>query len=147
LNIGDDPSTTANLTWRTSTEVREAWAEIAEGTHGPELSSRSTQLPAVSEALLTDLNTAHFHSVKIRNLKPGTCYSYRVGDGVNWSEWFQFRTASDSAQPFSFLYFGDAQNDILLDVVPSCAGSLSRGTQGVFHDPRWRSDQQCSVGW
>lgn len=113
LNIGDDPTTTANLTWRTSTEVREAWAEIAEGTHGPELSSRSTQLPAVSEALLTDLNTAHFHSVKIRNLKPGTCYSYRVGDGVNWSEWFQFRTASNNAQSFSFLYFGDAQNDIL----------------------------------
>jgi 3',5'-cyclic AMP phosphodiesterase CpdA len=113
LNIGEDPMTTANLTWRTSTEVREAWAEIAEGTHGPEMVARSTQLPAASEALLTDLNTAHFHSVKLRSLKPGTCYSYRVGDGENWSEWFQFRTASEQPQRFSFLYFGDAQNDIL----------------------------------
>src|SRR5262249_21666459 len=31
---------------------------------------------------------------------------------VNWSEWFQFRTASDRPEPFSFIYFGDAQNGI-----------------------------------
>jgi hypothetical protein len=39
-------------------------------------------------------------------------YAYRVGDGVNWSEWFHFRTASDPPEPFTFVYFGDAQNDI-----------------------------------
>jgi hypothetical protein len=37
---------------------------------------------------------------------------YRVGDGVNWSEWFQFQTASSDPEPFSFIYFGDAQNDL-----------------------------------
>jgi 3',5'-cyclic AMP phosphodiesterase CpdA len=39
-------------------------------------------------------------------------YNYRVGDGVNWSEWNRFRTASRAAEPFEFLYFGDAQNNI-----------------------------------
>ena len=40
-------------------------------------------------------------------------YAYRVGDGgKNWSEWFQFRTAADANEPFTFVYFGDAQNAI-----------------------------------
>lgn len=47
-----------------------------------------------------------------RDLQPGTKYVYRVGDGVNWSEWFHFTTASSELQPFSFIYFGDAQNNL-----------------------------------
>jgi predicted phosphodiesterase len=35
-----------------------------------------------------------------------------VGNGDNWSEWFQFHTANDHPQPFSFIYFGDAQINI-----------------------------------
>ena len=33
-----------------------------------------------------------------------------MGDGTNWSEWIQFTTASDRSDPFTFVYFGDAQN-------------------------------------
>jgi 3',5'-cyclic AMP phosphodiesterase CpdA len=50
--------------------------------------------------------------VTFTGLKPATLYAYRVGDGERWSEWFQFRTASAGAEPFSFIYFGDAQNDV-----------------------------------
>ena len=46
------------------------------------------------------------------DLEPETVYAYRVGDGVNWSEWFHFRTASATPEAFSFVYFGDAQNNI-----------------------------------
>ena len=53
-----------------------------------------------------------FHTVNFTNLKPDTKYLYRVGDGANWSEWFEFETASNKAEPFSFVYVGDAQNDI-----------------------------------
>jgi hypothetical protein len=35
-----------------------------------------------------------------------------VGDGKNWSEWNQFRTASQNHEPFEFVYFGDPQNNI-----------------------------------
>jgi hypothetical protein len=31
---------------------------------------------------------------------------------VNWSEWFHFTTATHGDQPFSFIYFGDAQNNL-----------------------------------
>jgi 3',5'-cyclic AMP phosphodiesterase CpdA len=46
------------------------------------------------------------------DLAPKTKYAYRVGDGVVWSEWNHFVTAAEMAEPFSFIYFGDAQNEI-----------------------------------
>ncbi|TWT34857.1 Alkaline phosphatase precursor [Blastopirellula retiformator] len=107
-----DPRTTQAVTWRTSVDVAEGLAEIAEAEAGPGFAAKATQHKAVSEALKTDINTAHFHTVEFDDLKPGTRYAYRVGDGVNWSEWFQFSTATQQPEPFSFIYFGDAQNNL-----------------------------------
>ena len=55
---------------------------------------------------------AHYHSVTFTDLEPSTLYAYRVGDGETWSEWFHTQTASATPEPFSFIYFGDAQNGI-----------------------------------
>ena len=107
-----DPATSQAVTWRTSTEVRHGLAEIAIAEAGPGFPARATQVHGTSQALLTDLNTAHFHTVEFADLRPETKYAYRVGDGVNWSEWFHFTTASAEPKPFSFIYFGDAQNDV-----------------------------------
>jgi 3',5'-cyclic AMP phosphodiesterase CpdA len=112
LTWAGDPATSQAVTWRTSTEVTKALAEIAVAEAGPGFPKTAKQVPATSQALMTDLSTAHFHSVKFEGLAPATKYAYRVGDGVNWSEWFHFATASSRPEPFSFIYFGDAQNDI-----------------------------------
>jgi len=112
LTWSSDPTTTQSVSWRTSVETQHAKAEIAIATAGPEFVKKATEVAATSVALKTDLNTAHFHSVAFKNLTPGTKYAYRVGDGVNWSEWFHFVTANVTEEPFSFIYFGDAQNDI-----------------------------------
>ncbi len=112
LTWSADPTTTQAVTWRTSTEVTEAFAEIAVATSGPEFPKTAKTLTAATEALKTNLATAHHHSVVFTGLTPKTKYAYRVGDGENWSEWFHFTTASDQPEPFSFIYFGDAQNDI-----------------------------------
>jgi len=56
----------------------------------------------------------HNHSVIFKDLKPETSYLYRVGDGKKfWSEWIQFKTAKSSYGKSQFVYFGDAQNDVL----------------------------------
>jgi predicted phosphodiesterase len=56
----------------------------------------------------------NYHSVNFKNLKPNTLYAYRVGDGdAHWSEWIQFKTAKTEYSPTTFVYFGDAQNDVL----------------------------------
>jgi len=112
LTWAGEPTTTQAVTWRTSIEVTDGFAEIALAGAGPDFISKSETIQATSSALKTDLNTAHFHSVQFVGLKPGTKYAYRVGDKTNWSEWFHFSTASDQATPFSFIYFGDAQNDL-----------------------------------
>lgn len=112
LTWSGDPATTQSVTWRTSTDVAHGLAEITVADGAPNLEARSRQLVAVSQPLTTDLNTAHFHTVKFEGLSPKTRYAYRVGDGVNWSEWFHFTTASSDPEPFSFIYFGDAQNDL-----------------------------------
>src|SRR5215470_6034803 len=64
LTWAGDPATTQAVTWRTSTDVTKGLAEIAVADGGPGFPKSAKQVQAVSEALLTDLSTAHFHSVK-----------------------------------------------------------------------------------
>ena len=112
LTWAGDPATTQAVTWRTSTDVDQAVAEITEAEPGPGFTAKARRITATTEGLETNLNEAHFHSVRFDQLKPETKYAYRVGDAVNWSEWFHFTTASHQPGPFSFIYFGDAQNDV-----------------------------------
>jgi hypothetical protein len=99
------------VTWRTDDSILAGVAEIAiANANGRALNPE--RFEAQTTQFASDLNVAHYHSLTFKNLRPDTLYAYRVGDGVNWSEYFHFRTASDRAKPFSFIYFGDAQNDL-----------------------------------
>ena len=112
LSWSDDPSTTMSVTWRTDTTVQQAVAEIARAESGPRFATRKKLIRAESQSLETDLGPSLRHTVTFRGLQPQTQYLYRVGDGSNWSEWAEFRTASAEVAPFSFVYFGDAQNEV-----------------------------------
>ncbi len=112
LTLSGDPRTMHSVSWRTSTEVQHGIGEIVAAEANPYFSEKSKQHTATTQALKTDINDAHFHTVTFDNLNPGTKYAYRVGDGTNWSEWFHFKTAAATNEPFSFIYFGDAQNNI-----------------------------------
>lgn len=118
LNLTEDPSSSMSVTWRTDTTVREGMAEIAIATAAPkfwryaESYAARTETMDASDVLRAGI-VSNYHSVTFRGLEPDTLYAYRVGDGEHWSEWFHFRTASDREMPFSFLYVGDAQNNIL----------------------------------
>jgi 3',5'-cyclic AMP phosphodiesterase CpdA len=107
-----DPARTQAVTWRTDTSVAKALAQIAPADGSPKFPGAAVDVPATTALLATDLGPAHYHTVSFTDLKPATRYAYRVGEGANWSEWFQFRTASLAAEPFSFIYFGDAQNNL-----------------------------------
>ncbi|GAB3779790.1 metallophosphoesterase family protein [Spirosoma horti] len=107
-----EPATSQSVNWRTDSTVTNAVGAIAEADPSPDFVRNATLVPAISETAVMDEKQVRYHSVHFKNLKPGTQYSYRVGDGTYWSEWFHFKTAQDKPAPFSFLYFGDAQNDI-----------------------------------
>ena len=111
LTWADSPATTQAVTWRTDASIVRAVAEIAlANDNGRDL--KPTSVPARTELFTSDLGEAAYHSVRFNAFTPDTLYAYRVGDGLNWSEWFHFRTASQEPRPFTFVYFGDAQNDI-----------------------------------
>ncbi|NNJ69899.1 MAG: hypothetical protein HKP10_01265, partial [Kiritimatiellales bacterium] len=120
LTFHGDPATRRAVTWRTDTSVTNAMAEIAVSLGEPGFEQLAMRIPATTE--MVDLKFAHkatqgevfYHSSLFEDLQPETLYTYRVGDGKKrWSEWIQFRTASTEPKPFSFVYFGDAQNDVL----------------------------------
>lgn len=119
VNFGEDPATTASVTWRTAPIINEAFAEIAIATGAPKfwrnaktVTAKTTTFDA--SAIETAKVVANYHSATFNDLQPNTTYAYRVGDGNRWSEWIQFKTASDNPEDsFSFLYVGDTQNFIL----------------------------------
>lgn len=130
LNFSEDPATTMSVTWRTSKEVKDGYAEIALSDAHPAFISTANRVKAITQNLdfsnvvklynstepakTKFYNINHnYHSATFKDLEPNTMYGYRVGDGKVWSEWIQFKTASNTNDPFSFLYVGDAQNYIL----------------------------------
>lgn len=112
LTWKDDPAHSQAVTWRTDPSIKKGIAQIAVSEGSAKFVRNLKDVPAETAPHRSDLGTAHYHSVNFEGLRPSTKYVYRVGDGVNWSEFFQFTTASDKPEPFSFIYFGDAQNDV-----------------------------------
>ena len=119
LSISGDPATQMAVNWRTDSD-QEALAQIAVSDGGPNQEGRALSLSGQTQALTTPDYTAYHHSVQFEELEPDTRYVYRVGNRfgthVIWSEWAQFTTAKygtgSKVSPFSFIYFGDAQNDL-----------------------------------
>jgi phosphodiesterase/alkaline phosphatase D-like protein len=93
LTWNGDPATTQAVTWRTDTSIRRAVAELTLAADSAK-DLKPVTLSARTERFASDLGEAAYHSVTFTALTPDTLYAYRVGDGVNWSEWFHFRTAS-----------------------------------------------------
>lgn len=114
LTWSADPITTQSVTWRTDSTVIKSIAQILIENSSPKLEKPESKEYAATTSSLKgkEYETANYHSVTFNGLQPDQLYTYRVGDGTNWSEWFQFRTAPAITKPFSFIYLGDAQNDI-----------------------------------
>ncbi|MEZ4898631.1 MAG: metallophosphoesterase family protein [Saprospiraceae bacterium] len=126
LNLTSSPSRSIAVTWRTALFVDEGFVEIAPADPTPQFTENAWAIEADRSTLVSDQNAAHYFSAIIDDLQPETTYAYRVGDSLHWSEWNQFTTASKDEKPFSFIYFGDAQNDI--------KSMWSRAIRGAFRE-------------
>ncbi len=120
LNFEGDPATKRAVTWRTDSSVKGAVAQIAEATVDSKFTANIKTIQAKTEPFDLGLYKSNnslivnYHSVVFDQLNPNTQYVYRVGNGENhWSEWIQFKTAKEAYAPTQFVYFGDAQNDVL----------------------------------
>ncbi|MBF8188795.1 metallophosphoesterase family protein [Nonomuraea sp. K274] len=112
------PATGQRVSWRAEATADTAQAQILEapralGQVAPAPGAVATVPAIASTPVNTTLGYAStYHTVEFTGLKPNTRYTYRVGDGTNWSAWTDFTTAADGFEPFSFIYYGDAQNYI-----------------------------------
>lgn len=60
-------------------------------------------------AFTTSGDGAYINGVTLTGLKPGTQYSYRVGDGEHWSEIMTFVTSDPDERDTNFFVIGDTQ--------------------------------------
>jgi acid phosphatase type 7 len=112
LTWNGDPTTQAAITWRTESSSPQTVQFVVASSDPRFPKDAQTQESTEQPLTLTTGATAYYHSATLKGLKPDTKYSYRVGEGNTWSEWFDFKTASKDPKPFTFVYFGDAQNDV-----------------------------------
>ena len=124
LNLTEEPTTSAAFTWRTAVFVDSGVVQITEASPTPDLAVNARVVKASRTQLVSNLNAANYFSAVVDSLKPGTMYAYRVGSGQHVSEWAHFTTADEEDEQLSFIYFGDAQNDI--------KSMWSRAVRGAF---------------
>ncbi|MFN3945762.1 MAG: fibronectin type III domain-containing protein [Allosphingosinicella sp.] len=152
LTPGADPSREMAVAFRTDARQGEALAELAPAIDGPSVAAAARRLAGRSADIATENGAARYHQVRFDGLEPDTPYLYRVRGADGWSEWYQFRTAAAAPRPFTFLYFGDTQNDILeigsrvirqafqstpLPALVLHAGDLVAQREEKVHDDEW----------
>lgn len=136
LNLTADPAHEMAVTWRTVPGVL-GQVEYAEAQDGPDFIQKAVRVAAVTDDATIAVREAPqfraaYHSTVLKELKPETVYAYRVGDGQSWSEWLQFRTAATSAKPFTFLYMGDMQNNILSEASRTMRMAFRKAGDAAF---------------
>ena len=112
LSIAGDPASEYAVTWRTAQAGDKAVAQIVKADPDPKFEEKAAEVQGTTVEGYGDSKSRATHKVLFTRLQPGTLYSYRVGNGSEWSEWFQFKTACKTNKKFSFLYLGDVQNNI-----------------------------------
>lgn len=103
LTWSDDPKTTQTIGWRTDSTIATGKVEYA--AVGKEASMMSVSSP---ERIATNVGTLHLFSATLRNLNPGTRYTYRVGDNDHWSPSYSFVTETLRPEKSEFIIFGDS---------------------------------------
>lgn len=102
-----NPSTTQTITWRTDTTVQMGIVQYRIGTsHSGKIQTKKATLSVFT----TDLGVSHLFTATLTGLVPGKTYSYRVGNGKNWSSVHTFFTENLKTDQFKFLIFGDSQS-------------------------------------
>ena len=117
LNLSEDASTSVAVTWRTDISVSAGYCELQSTPDGRIDRKNSKSFKAKTTTVKYEyedepLIEANQHSYVFTGLIPGGKYIYRVGSEGFWSEWLDFETPTVENDEFSFIYFGDPQNDI-----------------------------------
>lgn len=161
LTPGQNAAMQMAVSFRTDVEQRDAALEYGPAIAGPQLTAQAQPLSGTTVRLDTENGPANYHQVRLEQLTPDTAYVYRVKGSAGWSEWHQFGTAKSDFAPFTFIYLGDAQNNILAVASRNIrqalrsvarpalvvhAGDLVASRDELAHDDEWGEWTQAG-GW
>ncbi|MCP4640776.1 MAG: metallophosphoesterase, partial [bacterium] len=108
LTWSEDPKTTQTIQWRTNPSVKTGVVRYRKkGVAG--FTKTAAACEVIEDRLLANDRYIHHFTAVLRDLDPGSTYTYSVGnpDADTWSQGASFRTAPSDAAPFSFIGFAD----------------------------------------
>ena len=127
LTPAGNAATSQSFTWRTGADVLDGWVEFREVGAAEWLEVEAK----LNEELETGPIATRTHSATVTALTPATEYEYTVGNAASRSDVFRFTTAGDPDEAFTFLYFGDAQNDLAAKWTPVVEQAFARYPDAV----------------
>ncbi|MFZ1291626.1 MAG: metallophosphoesterase family protein [Melioribacteraceae bacterium] len=111
LTWSENSSTTQSIQWRTNTSIPNSVVRywLKEKNPETEYFEQKAEVKVIEDRLLQNDRFVNHFTAQLKNLIPGSTYNYKVGNFEKniWSEIAEFKTAFNSNQPFSFIYFGD----------------------------------------
>ena len=101
--ITNDPRTSRTIMWQSKTPLDSCHLQYRDGQN-----LQQTRAAIVS-SLTEDRVTNYYYTVYLKDLTPGTTYSYRIWYGNDVTDWQEFTTPPADTQEFSALIFCDSQ--------------------------------------
>ena len=112
LNLTENPAIEQSVTWRTTSILKNPEAQIGIALETVRVVRDKETIKASVDTVKVDQSLIYYYSASFENLQANTIYAYRVGCDDYWSEWNQFKTPDTTDAAFSFVYFGDPQNEV-----------------------------------
>jgi len=103
MSLGDNARTERRVAWRTSTRVRRSVAQLVATDRAPDdvrfAGAAVREMTGESRIAESTRGRYRAHEVTVGELRPGTRYVYRVGDGTrrHWSEPYAFTVPAAGA--------------------------------------------------
>ena len=103
-----DPLNSRDVTWEGDTATKQGTLQLT----GKSFTGDTLQYTSCANVIKTPGGASAFHKVMMKNLKGGETYQYRVANGNNWSDWYNFKIGQKNDSTYSFIYIGDVQDSI-----------------------------------
>ena len=106
LTFGDSIGENRNVSWQCDSVLQPSHLELQD-LEGPTIQT----IPAKGETYESEGGKAAYYIARLRGLKSGHQYRYRVCTNEHYSDWYQF-SVSTHPDHTEFLYVGDVQDSI-----------------------------------
>ncbi len=107
LTFGGRDQLSRNVSWQCDTIGHDAWLELARPDAGD-----TVRIAASGEVFRSRSGQAAYYVARLRQLTPGSHYSYRAVTAGKTSPWYQFRVPPLRPDRADFLYVGDVQDTL-----------------------------------